>query len=1039
MFAEGIRRYCYSLLRRERGVRLDWSDHSLVLRIGDQQATWRLSNRAWRLSCTCGYVNDRCVHLYAAARLFLEILKREQWLHVGAPPARERRRARGPAAPPTDAALSQLELFGATTNLAGGGTRRIEAEADFQHTPGQVTLRFYLNEDDKRRLLRLQQLLNLGLQARHSSGAEELWSPEDGRFLSWLAPQMRKNRAVRQNLQVLKLPRDRFDYWLEYWADHPGRFIERSSQEFLSTAKQSAKMVVELSEQDDWVRIAALVVTPGGRRHHVHEVFKLLASGQGDVVLDGQMLEFVSPLSWELIGEIFSRKSPRMRREHVCEHLPHLLEGRLDIVEGPCVRRVSKPGQVRLHAAAEGADIRLRARVGDGVIRLDSGAPAGSLHDDGRHFVLTTYEAPSALAVRRFLRELEGEVEPDGSVRAAGAPDRIARLVSGWQDLPEDVTKTFDQQLETLLGDSQELGIEVALRERANFVDFHACWACGDVRVADSDLQDALRRKLDVLRTRSGAWLRLDHEKASKLRQELVEAGFSGDGSQRLFAPEAREIASRMVKQPDWVVASHSQDAAQRLLKAPPPDLYKLPVRLHETLRSYQKQGFDFLGDRCSHRVGAILADDMGLGKTLQALALLVSHFARHPRASRRGKGEPGALVICPASVVAVWLEEAEKFCADLRCAAYAGPADGRAEVLRGRDWDVLVTNYALARIDAEALTAEEFSFVILDEAQQIKNPDSQIAQVVKRLRTPRALALTGTPLENRLLDLWSIMDFVNPGFLGERDHFLTRHEGGGSRTELPRRIAPVILRRTKEAVAPELPPRTEEVLKIELFEEQRRIYDAELLRARSLVLQKGPIEVLAALTRLRQVCCHPQLLIKKPTEAGSAKLDTLLELVAEVVDEGHSALVFSQFTSMLSLIEAAIADVPTFTITGRTPTAKRAELVRRFNQSRESQVFLLSLRAAGTGITLTKADYVFIFDPWWNPAVERQAIDRTHRIGQDKPVFAYRLAAADTIEEKVLALQQEKAELFAEVMQDAEQAPAPQRLSAADIQMLLS
>jgi SNF2 family DNA or RNA helicase len=471
------------------------------------------------------------------------------------------------------------------------------------------------------------------------------------------------------------------------------------------------------------------------------------------------------------------------------------------------------------------------------------------------------------------------------------------------------------------------------------------------------------------------------------------------------------------------------------LLAEEPPVIPPLPAALATIMRPYQKRGFEFLANRTAYGIGPILADDMGLGKTLQVLALLQALQTEQPNRPLR------VLVVCPASVVSVWLEQADQFCPDLDCRSYTGDRDARREMLAGNDWSVLVANYAIVRTDAEVITPVEFDMIVLDEAQQIKNPDSQISQVVKALNTERTLALTGTPLENRLLDLWSIMDFLNPGFLGDKDAFISTYEAPSRSTELARRIAPLMLRRTKEAVAPELPPRTEEVLRIDLADEQQALYNAELARARDSLQQRGAIEMLAALTRLRQICCHPQLLLKETTDLPSAKLDTLVEMLAELIDEGHSALVFSQFTSMLALIGDKLDDdgLPWLKITGSTPTGRRTELVRSFNDSDQSQVFLLSLRAAGTGITLTKADYVFIYDPWWNPAVEQQAIDRTHRIGQDKPVFAYRLISTRTVEEKVLDLQEHKARMFDDVMADTTDRAVAAKLTQEDIRNLLS
>jgi len=452
-------------------------------------------------------------------------------------------------------------------------------------------------------------------------------------------------------------------------------------------------------------------------------------------------------------------------------------------------------------------------------------------------------------------------------------------------------------------------------------------------------------------------------------------------------------------------------------------------------MRPYQQRGFEFLSDRTAYGVGSILADDMGLGKTLQVLALLLAHQKDSGPAPFR------VLIVCPASVVSVWLEQAAQFCPTLDCRPYRGDPDARGELLHADDWRILIANYAIVRTDADRFGEIAFDLVVLDEAQQIKNPDSQISKVVKSLNTEKTLAVTGTPLENRLLDLWSIMEFLNPGFLGDKDTFIASYEGTGRRQELARRIAPLILRRTKEAVAPELPPRTEEVFRVDLSEEQRTLYNAELLRARAIMRERGPIHMLAALTRLRQICCHPELLLKEPTHIPSAKLDALLEMLTELLAEGHSALVFSQFTTMLDIMTEKLTSqqLPWLKITGSTAMEERAERVRTFNQSAESQVFLLSLRAAGTGITLTKADYVFIYDPWWNPAVERQAVDRTHRIGQEKPVFAYRLISANTVEEKVLALQQEKARIFSDVMADAADRTIAGKLTQDDIQQLLA
>jgi SNF2 family DNA or RNA helicase len=346
---------------------------------------------------------------------------------------------------------------------------------------------------------------------------------------------------------------------------------------------------------------------------------------------------------------------------------------------------------------------------------------------------------------------------------------------------------------------------------------------------------------------------------------------------------------------------------------------------------------------------------------------------------------------------------------------------------------DLIVTNYALLRRDLEALKKFEFRAVILDEAQFIKNPAAQVSQSVKQLRSEHRLALTGTPLENRLLDLWSIMDFVQPNYLGNQEQFRQQYEPTGAREDaeftqrlarrkLSAKLRPLMLRRLKRQVAQDLPDRIEERRDCELGEPQRKLYLAELRRSRERIQQtirekglaRSKIHVLAALTRLRQICCHPALV---GNDSASGKTETLFELVEPLLQEGQKVLVFSQFVQMLLLLEAEckLRNMPTHMLTGETKN--RGEVVETFQNDPNPCVFLLSLRAAGTGLNLTTASYVVLYDPWWNPAVEAQAIDRTHRIGQTNKVIAYRLLIKDTIEQKMRLLQHKKRELAEDVL----------------------
>ena len=435
----------------------------------------------------------------------------------------------------------------------------------------------------------------------------------------------------------------------------------------------------------------------------------------------------------------------------------------------------------------------------------------------------------------------------------------------------------------------------------------------------------------------------------------------------------------------------------------------RLPADLRAALRPYQRTGVDWLVCLRELGLGALLADDMGLGKTLQVLCSV-----RSASDDPAGRGAAGTLVVCPTSVLRNWADEIERFRPGLRAALYHGPArrlDATA--------DVTLTSYAILRLDADRLGAVDWDAVVLDEAQAIKNPDSQVGRAAHTLRGAWRVALTGTPVENRLDELWSLLHFANPGLLGTRARFASRWAGPiaagepGAAEALRRRIRPFVLRRLKREVAPELPPRTEVVLRCELDAAERAVYDGVRAAARRDVAARlaagaSPLEVLEALLRLRQAACHSGLVPGQRAE-GSSKLALLLEELETVCAEGHKALVFSQWTSLLDRVEPALrrAGIDWLRLDGAT--RDRGEVVARFQDEGGPQVFLLSLGAGGSGLNLTAADHVFLLDPWWNPAVEAQAADRAHRIGQTRPVMVYRLVAADTVEERVLDLQQSK------------------------------
>jgi SNF2 family DNA or RNA helicase len=453
---------------------------------------------------------------------------------------------------------------------------------------------------------------------------------------------------------------------------------------------------------------------------------------------------------------------------------------------------------------------------------------------------------------------------------------------------------------------------------------------------------------------------------------------------------------------------------------------YSLPEGIQANLRPYQVIGYKWLRTLSDNDLGGILADDMGLGKTLQSIVYIASRVKR-TQSSEDSRPERHFLVVCPTSLIYNWLDEIESFAPFIKAAVVSGtPAERQEAIEQYENFDILITSYPLIRRDISHYEKIKFDTVFIDEAQFIKNNASLNSKSVKRLRADHRFALTGTPIENSLSELWSIFDFIMPGYLNTHAKFVEIYEkpilkeDTQALNDLHMHISPFILRRMKKDVLTELPDKYETKMLTDLSEDQKKVYMAYLENIRNEIhteinengVERSRIKILAALTRLRQICCHPSTFIEN-YQGGSGKLDLLMEVVPDAIANDHRILIFSQFTSMLKIIENELKDmeIPYFYLEGNTPTSDRNDYVKRFNNG-EGKVFLISLKAGGTGLNLTGADTVIHYDPWWNPAVEDQATDRAYRIGQQNKVHVMKLITKGTIEEKIYKLQKKKKEL---------------------------
>jgi superfamily II DNA or RNA helicase len=603
----------------------------------------------------------------------------------------------------------------------------------------------------------------------------------------------------------------------------------------------------------------------------------------------------------------------------------------------------------------------------------------------------------------------------------------LSQLASAWFDRPKDADYLGNPSFQRLFLNRRLVKPKLVLKGSGiDWLSVSAEWEAEGLKLSKADLERLAAATSRFVKLPDGGWVELDIDANRKAHETAATLGLDGlsADAQKTSLVHATQLDETTLDGLGANKAVAELRAKLANFKGVPET--PLPVSICAELRPYQQDGFNFLANLTRLRLGGILADDMGLGKTLQTLAWLTW---LHENAVKKDK-KP-SLVLCPASVLHNWRREAEKFAPKLKVLVLQSGQQRHNLRKQIPDADLVVTNYAILRRDLEELGKFRFRALVLDEAQFIKNPTAQVTVAVKEIEADHRLALTGTPLENRMLDLWSIVDFSQPGYLGNQQSFNEVYEakgdgpewdGSAKRRRLSAKLRPIMLRRVKKQVAKDLPDRIEERRDCELDDDQRKLYLAELRRSREQVMKtmqekgvaKSKMHVLAALTRLRQICCHPRLV---GNDCVSGKTETLFELLEPILASGNKILLFSQFVEMLKLLEAACRErgIKTHTLTGETKG--RMEVVNAFQADPEPCVFLLSLRAAGTGLNLTNASYVVLYDPWWNPAVEAQAIDRSHRIGQTQTVMAYRLITPGTVEEKIWDLQQRKSATIADVL----------------------
>ena len=691
-----------------------------------------------------------------------------------------------------------------------------------------------------------------------------------------------------------------------------------------------------------------------------------------------------------------------------------------EVVQFPGLPPIEMPEEFRIETGVLSGPHELRIKALKGTGQYYEKHPCEVV------FVYGTLKVPEAFAPSAVKDALTGKYLRRDTVSETAAMERLVDLglqrLDNWQGKEWSVTAArLPAMVLTLVKEGWHVEAEGRKYRRPgkfsidvvsgiDWFDIHGAAEFDDQSVELPELLRAAARGENVVRLGDGSFGLVPEEWLARYRR-IAGFGKSEEDGLRFKRSQAGLLDALLASQPDVTFDEGFQKVRRELETFAGVDAHEAPLTFRGKLRDYQREGLGWLRFLRRFGFGGCLADDMGLGKTVQVLSLLDSDERMGP-----------ALIVVPRSLIFNWKEEAARFTPRLRVLDFTGV--GRKDRWKLiAEHDIVLTTYGTLRRDAPILKDTHFDTIILDEAQTIKNASTESAKATRLLNGEHRLALTGTPVENSLSDLWSLFEFLNPGLLGNATIFRSQtaaDPSGDSAALLSKALRPFILRRTKDQVARELPSKTEQTIYCELESAQRKLYNELREHYRASLLghierdgiRRSKMHILEALLRLRQAACHPGLIDKIKVEHSSAKLDALIPQLREVIAEKHKALVFSQFTSFLSILKKKLDDegITYEYLDGKT--RDRESRVRRFQEDPLCPLFLISLKAGGLGLNLTAAEYVFLLDPWWNPAAEAQAIDRSHRIGQSRRVFAYRLIAKDTVEEKVLELQKSKRDL---------------------------